>query len=237
VTSGRFTVIVAAIAVVAIVAVIAASGGIDWPFGGDDDSAEEASSDFASDDGGDTPEPAQPEEPAEPEDDGDDGLDLPDNPDDVRGTAPYALTRTTNFHAAMAVLDDRRQRVEGVFESLRVAPGRIDTVIVHPDDRRTNIQIRPDMRISFESTHDFPTQADFRDRGLTARMVRGLETGALLRAVDRVRPAGNAFEDVDYIVVSRGPIAGGIDESAYMRIRTARPRYFTKEGRKVRAIG
>jgi hypothetical protein len=63
-----------------------------------------------------------------------------------------------------------------------VSSGRF-TVIVHPDDRRTNIQIRPDMEIAFDSTHDFPTPADFRDDGLRAGMLTEVDTTALLRAI------------------------------------------------------
>ncbi len=162
---------------------------------------------------------------------------MPDNPDEVRGTDSYALTRTANFREAMRVLDRRRQQVEGEFESIRVAPGRIDTVIVHPDDRRTNIQIRPDMKIAFDSTHDFPTQADFRDDGLRAGMLSEVDTTALLRSIDTIR-RGSAEHDVDYIVVSRDIIDGRIDQGAYMRIRTPRPRNFLKEpGEELRAIG
>jgi hypothetical protein len=138
---------------------------------------------------------------------------------------------------AMRVLDPRRQQVEGEFESIRVAPGRIDTVIVHPDDRRTNIQIRPDMEIAFDSTHDFPTPAHFRDDGLRAGMLTEVDTGALLRSINAVR-SGSAEHDVDYIVVSRDIIDGRIDQSAYMRIRTPRPRAFLKEpGEELRTIG
>ena len=85
------------------------------------------------------------------------------------------------------MLDRRRRQVEGEFESIRVAPGRIDTVIVHPDDRRTNIQIRPDMKIAFDSTHDFPTPADFRDDGLRAGMLSEVDTSGAA-AVDRRHP-------------------------------------------------
>jgi hypothetical protein len=145
--------------------------------------------------------------------------------------------RTAQFHEAMRVLDRRRQQVEGEFESIRVAPGRIDTVIVHPDDRRTNIQIRPDMEIAFDSTHDFPTPADFRADGLRAGMLSEVDTRALLRSIDTVR-RGSAEQDVDYIVLSRDIIDGRIDQSAYMRIRTPRPRAFLKEpGEELRAIG
>ena len=163
--------------------------------------------------------------------------ELPDNPDEVRGTDSYALTRTANFREAMRVLDRRRRQVEGEFESIRVAPGRIDTVIVHPDDRRTNIQIRPGMKLAFVSTHDFPTQADFRDDGLRAGMLSEVDTTALLRSIDTIR-RGSAEHDVDYIVVSRDIIDGRIDQGAYMRIRTPRPRNFLKEpGEELRAIG
>jgi hypothetical protein len=218
-STGRFTVIVIALGAVAITAVLVANGGL--PFGGDDDepAAEERVAT--------APERDEPEADA----------DLPDNPDEVLGTDARALTRTDNFHEAMRVLDRRRQQVEGEFESIRVAPGRIDTVIVHPDDRRTNIQIRPDMEIAFDSTHDFPTPADFRDDGLRAGMLSEVDTGALLRSIDAVR-SGSAEHDVDYIVVSRDIIDGRIDHSAYMRIRTPRPRAFLKEpGEELREIG
>ncbi len=222
-SSARFTVIVIAIAVVAITAVVVANGGL--PFGGGDD------------------EPASEEAVAEPASAGErrtekeDAPELADNPDEVGGSDPYALTRTANFQEAMRVLDRRRQQVEGEFESIRVAPGRIDTVIVHPDDRRTNIQIRPNMKIAFDSTHDFPTPADFRDDGLRAAMLSEVDTTALLRSIDAIR-RGSAEQDVDYIVVSRDIIDGRIDQSAYMRIRTPRPRSFLKEpGEELRQIG
>jgi hypothetical protein len=225
-TSGRFTIIVIAIAAVAITAVVVANGGPS--FGGHDD--EPGSKQVAA-------KPAPEEESVTDSAETVPEPDLPDNPDAVRGSDAFALTRTRNFQTAMAVLDRRRQQVEGEFESIRVAPGRIDTVIVHPDDRRTNIQIRPDMEIAFDSTHDFPTPADFRDDGLRAGMLAEVDTTALLRSIDAVR-RGSAEQDVDYIVVSRDIIDGRIDQSAYMRIRTPRPRAFLKEpGEELRAIG
>jgi hypothetical protein len=226
VKSRRFTVVVLALGAVAIAAVVIANSGLS--FGGDDD--QPGSEQVAT-------EPAPEEESAltdsaetvpEP--------DLPDNPDDVRGTDAFALTRTPNLQAALGVLERRRRQVEGVFESLRVAPCRIDTVIVHPDDRRTNIQVRPDMEIAFDSTHDFPTRADFRKHGLRAAMLSGVDTTALLRSIDDVR-RDSAERDVDYIVLGRDIIDGDIDQSAFMRIRTPRPRAFLKErGEKLRAI-
>ena len=223
-STGRFTVVVIAIAAVAITALVVANGGL--PFGGDED--EPAAEEQAA-------EPAAEEEPEREEPASD--ADLHDNPDEVRGTDAYALTRTDNFHEAMGVLDRRRQQVEGEFESIRAAPGRIDTTIVHPNDRRTNIQIRPDMEIAFDSTHDFPTPADFRAGGLRAGVLTEVDTSALLRSIDSVR-RGSAEHDVNYIVVSRDIIDGRIDQSAYMRIRTPRPRAFLKEpGEELRAIG
>ena len=163
--------------------------------------------------------------------------ELPDNPDEVRGTDAYALTRTRNLRRGLAVLDRERRKVEGVFDGLRVAPGRIDTIIVHPDDRRTNIQLRLDFELAFSSTHDFPTQPDFRKGGLSARDVDVAAPARLLRQIDGVR-RGSAARDVDYLVISRDIIDGRVDVSAYMRIRTPRPRAFLKEpGEELRAIG
>ena len=215
VSGGRFTFVVLAIGAVAIVAVVVLNGGLDLSSDAEEPAARE------------TPEQENPAQPPA----------LPDKPDEVRGSDAYALTRTPNFHEALQVLEGRRQHVEGEFESIRVAPGRIDTVIVHPDDRRTSIQIRPDMKISSESTHDFPTPADFREDGLRARMLAEVDTGGLLRAIDGLR-RGSAAHDVDYIVLGRDIIDGGIDQSAYMRIRTPHPRAFSAEhGEELRPIG
>jgi hypothetical protein len=109
--------------------------------------------------------------------------------------------------------------------------------MIHPDDRRTNIQVRADFEISFETTHDFPTQADFRKGGITARDVDVTAPQRLLRAIDEQR-RGSAAHDVDYLVIGRDIIDFGVELSAYMRIRTPRPRYFSLErGGGVRAIG
>jgi hypothetical protein len=123
-----------------------------------------------------------------------------------------------------------------VFDGLRIAPGRIDTMIVHPDDRRTNIQVRADFEVAFENTHDFPTQADFRKGGLTARDVDARAPARLLRGIDRQR-RGSAARDVDYIVVGKDIIDFAVDVTAYMRIRTPRPRYFRLEAGRVEAFG
>jgi hypothetical protein len=169
---------------------------------------------------------AEPEAPPE----------LPDDPDAVRGSDPYALTRPANLRRGLAVLEARRARVRGAFDGLRVAPGRIDTVIVHPDDRRTNIQVQADLEVAFESTHDFPTQAGFRRSGLTARDVDVTAPARLLRGIDRQR-RGSAARDVDYVVFGKSIIDGSIGVTAYMRIRTPRPRYFRLEGGRVEAFG
>jgi hypothetical protein len=236
-SSNRITVIIIALAAVAIVAVVTASGGIDLPsLGGGDDSEQTASGNepASEGEGEEAEQPAGQEEPeAAPEAE---KVELPDNPDDVRGSDSFALTRPANLRRAMQVLDRRRQEVEGVFDGLRIAPGRIDTIIIHPDDRRTNIQVRPDFEISFESTHDFPTQEDFRKRGLTARDVDYAAPAKLLRGIDKVR-RGSAERDIDYFVLGKSIIDFKVELTAYMRIRTPRPRYFRMENGKAVAFG
>src|SRR5829696_4647706 len=113
-SAGRFSLIIAAVAVVAIVAVVVASGGRG---GSDSAPARDAPA-------GEEATPAEPEEPAEAWARPGSGrvrsrLDLPENPDDIRGSDPYALTRTRNLRRGLAVLDRERRHVEGVFESLR----------------------------------------------------------------------------------------------------------------------
>jgi hypothetical protein len=259
-SANRVSILIAAVAAVAIVVVVAAGSGFDLPsLGGDDDNntaARETSPQDApeqadtpepadSPDGADTPAPAgdahggghetgggaDPEAQPEPA-----PAAIPDDPDAVRGTDAFALTRPANLRRALAVLDRRRRAVRGAFDGLRIAPGRIDTVIVHPDDRRTNIQVRADLEVAFESTHDFPTRAGFRKGGLTARDVDVRAPARLLRGIDR-RRRGSAARDVDYIVIGKDIIGFRVDVTAYMRIRTARPRYFRLEGGRVEAFG
>jgi hypothetical protein len=250
-SANRISLLIAAAAAVAIVAVLIAGGTIELP-GGDDGSSEETGGDFpavSEDAPADTPAPSEEPAgtPAPSSDAHSEGHardeqrpeappELPDDPDTVRGTHSYALTRPANLHRALAVLERRRAAVRGVFDGLRIAPGRIDTVIVHPDDRRTNIQVRPDFEIAFESTHDFPTQAGFRRTGLTASDVDVRAPARLLRGIDR-RRRGSAARDVDYIVVDKHIIDLTVDVNAYMRIRTPRPRYFRLEGGRVEAFG
>jgi hypothetical protein len=229
-SANRITVIIVALAAVAIVAVITAGGGITLPSlpslegGGDAEQVADAGA----------PDPADSSDAEGSPDE--EVLELPENPDDVRGTDSFALTRPANLRRALLVLDSRRREVEGVFDGLRIAPGRIDTVIVHPDDRRTNLQITPNLAIPFESTHDFPTQPGFRKRGLTARDVPVAKVERLLRAIDRRRP-GSAARDVDYVVVGKDIIDFDVEVMAYMRIRTPRPRYWRMERGKAVAFG
>lgn len=236
-SSNRITVLILAVAAVAIVAVVAAGGGVNMPslpslpsLGGGDDSEQvaDASPEPEQQDSSDSPEQGDPTEPKQPE--------LPQNLDDIRGTAPYALTRPANLRRALRVLDKRRRKVGGVFDGLRIAPGRIDAMIVHPHDRRTNLQIRPDLVISFESTYDFPTEPGFRKGGLSARDVPVNGVRRLLRAIDGQR-RGSAARDVDYVVVDKDIINFGVEVLAYMRIRTARPRYWRLEGGRATAFG
>lgn len=227
-TKNRITLVIIALAAVAIVGVVTAGGGLSLPsinlpsIGSGNDKVEQVAQ---------TSDPVEQDSPPEKQQ-----PELPDNPDDVRGTTPYALTRAPNLRRALSVLDTRRRKVEGVFDGLRIAPGRVDTTIIHPDDRRTNLQVRADRAISFESTVDFPTQAGFRKGGLTARDVPVQKVGRLLRAIDRQRH-GSAARDVDYVVVGKDIIDYSVELLAYMRIRTPRPRYWRMEGGSAVAIG
>ena len=135
------------------------------------------------------------------------------------------------------MLERERQDVDGVFDGLRLAPGRIDTTIIHPDDRMTNLQIQADLKVSSKFTHDFPTQPDFRKGGLSAGDVDVSAPARLLREFDNQR-SGSATEDVDYCVIDRDIIDFRVNVSCYMRIRTPRPRSFLKEaGEPLRVIG
>jgi len=227
-STNRITVLIIALAPVAIVAVVSAGGGLNLPsidlpsLGGGSDEPEQVA---------DTSDPVEQESPPREQ-----KPDLPANPDDVRGTNSYALTRPANLRRALRVLDARRRKVEGVFDGLRIAPGRIDTVVLHPDDRRTNLQVAADFEISSESTIDFPTQTGFRKGGMNAREVPVREVGRLLRAIDRQR-TGSAARDVDYVVVGKDIIDFDVEVNAYMRIRTPRPRYWRMDGGKAVSFG
>lgn len=224
-TSGRITWIIVVFAVAAIVGVVLSN--VD--FGSDDQAAETAPRTTTEE-----PEPSEVTEEAEAEPA---PVSIPENPDDVRGTDSFSLTRPGNFRRALRVLERERKDVGGVFDGLRLAPGRIDTTIIHPDDRMTNLQIRADVKISSEFTHDFPTQPDFRKGGLTAADVDAGAPARLLRQFDAQRP-GSATKDVDYCVIDKDIIDFRVNISCYMRLRTARPRSFLKEaGEELRVIG
>lgn len=233
-SSRRLTVLVVAVAIVSIVAVVVSGGGDD-----DGDGSSSPPGEASPDPSPQTTEKAEtPESPETPEEtETPEATKVPDNPDDVKGSDGFSLIQAANFRRALGVLERRRQKVEGVFDTFRLAPGRIDTVIVHPDDRRSNIQIRANLDISSDFTHDFPTPADFRKGGLSAR---DIDTGApekLLREFDQER-SGSSLEDVDYCVIDKDIIDFKVNVSCYMRIRTARPRSFLKEaGEPLRVIG
>ena len=82
----------------------------------------------------------------------------PSSPDDVKGNEERSLTRPANFRRALAVLERKRQAVEGVYDGLRVAPGRIDTT-VETKNRRMHLQVRTDFKIGFSSDSEFPNRA------------------------------------------------------------------------------
>ena len=141
--------------------------------------------------------------------------DLPENPDDLPGTDPRALTRAANLRRALAVLERERTRREGVFDGLRVAPGRIDTT-VESARRRLTLQVRPDFKIPFRVDSEFPNDNDPRWRagGLGARNVDVTVPQRMLRRIDRIR-RGSAEKDIDYFVIRRGIIDGRVSYGAY----------------------
>jgi hypothetical protein len=216
VTRGRFTLLVVAVGLVAIVAVTGAS--IDLPGGGDA--------------GEKKPEPREPvATTAEPDADEERRREVSKrgtDPDVVRGNEEIALTRPQNLERAMRVLERRRNEEEGVFESLRIAPGRIDTQV---RNRRVilNLQLRADFSIPFSNRIDFPGDDDVIERGLRARDVNVRAPAAILREIDRRRAGGTAAADLDYMVVSKGLIDHEIAWSAFLK-RGPEPRSWRAEG-------
>ena len=213
----RFSLAIAAIALVAIAAV--ALPKIDLG-GGDGESSEPAAETAAA-------EPEKPK-PAKPT--------PPSSPDDVKGSEERALTRPANFRKALAVLERRRQSVEGVFDGLRVAPGRIDTV-VETKSRRMNLQVRTDFKIGFSTDSEFPNRPDYRRYGLAAKDVDVRAPAQILERIDGARKGGSASRDVDYVVIRRDIIDFKVNVSAYLRSGPA-PRAFSQEpGEPFRVIG
>ena len=222
----RFSLAIALVAVAAIVAVAVPK--ID--LGGDDDSDPAAET---------TPAPAEPEpeEPAEPEAAVKPAKPTPpSNPDDVKGDEERSLTRPANFRRALAVLERRRRAAEGVYDGLRVAPGRIDTT-VETKNRRMSLQVRTDFKIGFSTDHEFPNRPDFRRYGLTAKDVDVRAPAQILERINGVRKGASASRDVDYVVIRRDIIDFKVNVSAFLRSGPA-PRAFSQEpGEPFRAIG
>jgi hypothetical protein len=215
----RFSLAIAAVAVVAIVAVAAPKvGDINLPdLGGGDDSAKPAAD----------PSP-KPEEPAKPT--------PPSSPDEVKGNEERSLTRPANFRKALAVLERKRRSVEGVFDGLRVAPGRIDTT-VETKTRRMTLQVRTDFKIGFATDSEFPNRPDFRRYGIVAKDVDVRAPAQILERIDGVRKGASAARDLDYVVIRRDIIDFKVNLTAFLRSGPP-PRAFSQEpGERFRAIG
>jgi hypothetical protein len=226
--SGRtkFSIAIAALALVAVLAVAAPRVDLS----SDPEPQPEAS-------GQARPEPSREPEPArEPEPERRAERPAPPaNPDEVRGNEERSLTRPANLRRALAVLDARRRRVEGVFDGLRIAPGRIDTTVETPT-RRMHLQVRTDFEIGFETDNEFPNRPDFRRYGITARDVDLQAPRRILAKIDRVRD-GSAARDLDYVIVRRDIIDFRVNVAAYLR-SGPRPRMFSDEADEpFRAIG
>ena len=152
----------------------------------------------------------------------------------MKGSEERALNRPRNLRRALTVLERRRRAARGVYDSLRIAPGRIDTVI-ETLDRRNNIQVVTDFSVSFSSAHDFPNRPDYKRSGITGEVVGTQMPRRILGAINRSR-RGNAARDLDYFVVSRDIIERDVQWSVYLR-SGALPRSYLLEGRTLRAIG
>ena len=162
---------------------------------------------------------------------------LPENPDQVKGDQEISLHRPRNLRRALRVLERVRVRAEGVFDGLRVAPGRIDTT-VNTATRKIHLQVRADFEIAFRSDSDFPNANNprWRKSGLGARAVNLALPARMVRRIDR-RRSGSAARDLDYFVIRRDIIDFEVNYGAYLR-SGARPRIFLLEpGEPFRAIG
>jgi hypothetical protein len=233
VTSGRLTVLIIAVAVVSIVAVVISQSG------GDDRKKTGASKTEARTVTARTETaPARTERTA-PATTPSPKRRLPSDPEAVLGNDELALQRPRNLRRALRVLERQRQRFEGVFDDLRIAPGRIDTTIERAD-RRRNVQIRGDLSIPFSNEFDFPTGQDILRNGLRARDVDVQMPRRILNAIDLVRAGSSATRDLDYMVVRKDIIDHEVSWSAYLQ-SGPRPRQFSVEGGKrritLRAIG
>jgi hypothetical protein len=222
-----------------LVAALAAIGIVLGPdlFGGDDEDAKPAAEQRT------TPTATEPEavattkvetttDPIRPKQ-----AALPENPDDLPGTDPRSLTRAANLRRALAVLERERTKREGVFDGLRVAPGRIDTTI-DSARRKLTLQIRPDLKIAFRSDSEFPNDNDpkWREDGLGAGAVDVAIPQSMLRRIDRIR-RGSAATDIDYFVIRRSIIDHSVGYGAYFN-QGAQPRIVTREKNgSLRSIG
>ena len=162
---------------------------------------------------------------------------VPSNPDDVKGSQEISLHRPANLRRALRVLERERRRAEGVFDGLRVAPGRIDTTI-DTSSRKITLQVRADFRVAFRTSSAFPNTSNpsFRKRGLSATAVDLNLPARMLREIDRTR-SGSAARDLDYFLIRRDIIDFEVNYGAYLR-SGPRPRIFLLEGDKpMRAIG
>jgi hypothetical protein len=154
----------------------------------------------------------------------------------VKGNEERSLTRPANFRRALAVLEKRRQAVEGVYDGLRIAPGRIDTT-VETKNRRMTLQVRTDFKIGFSTDHEFPNRPDFRRYGLTAKDVDVRSPARILERIDGVRKGASASADIDYVVIRRDIIDFKVNVSAYLRSGPP-PQAFSQEpGEPFRVIG
>jgi hypothetical protein len=225
VTRGRFTILVAAVAAVALIAVTGLS--IDLPGGGGGDKKAKGKSTPASK----TTPTATTQEPDRGEERRKEVSKLGADPDVVRGSEEIALNRPANLKRALAVLEQRRVRAEGIFEDLRIAPGRIDTQVRNMH-QIINLQVRADFSIPFNNKTDFPGNEDVIARGLRARDVNVRAPARILRKIDRRRDSTTAAADLDYMVVDRGLIDHKIGWSIFLK-RGPRPRSWRAEGRQL----
>jgi len=224
VTRGRFTILVVAVAAVALIAVTGLSIDLSGDDGGKKSTSKRADAT--------TPTAtATTQEPDHAEERRKEVSKLGTNPDVVRGSEEIALNRPANLSRALAALEQHRVRAEGVFEDLRIAPGRIDTQVRNLHEI-IDLQIRPDFSIPFNHRHDFPGDEDVIARGLRARDVNVQAPARILRKIDRRRDSTSSASDLDYMVVDKGLIDHKIGWSVFLK-RGPRPRAWRAEGRRL----
>jgi hypothetical protein len=219
VTRGRFTLLVAAAALVAVIAVT----GLSIDLSGDDHKSKRAATTTAPEKTATTREPEHAENRRK------EVSKLGADPDVVRGDEEIALVRPRNLDRALSVLERRRVKAEGVFEDLRIAPGRIDTQVRNSHEI-INLQLRPDFSVPFSNKVDFPSDSDVTENGLRARDVDVQAPAGILREIDRRRDGTSAAADLDYMVVSRGLIDHKIAWVVFLK-RGPKPRSWRAEGR------